>query len=188
MKGEGKRNNAKCVAYVAAFIVFQTAIILVFALTVMRIKTPKVRFGTVAVESFNSGSSSSSSPSFDMKLVAQVTVKNTNFGHFKYENSTVTIFYGGMPVGEAAVEKGRARARQTKKFNINIDISSSRLSSSNSNLGNDINSGVLPLSSQAKLSGKVHLLKVIKKKKSGEMSCTMGINLATRAVQDLKCK
>ncbi|OMO79648.1 Late embryogenesis abundant protein, LEA-14 [Corchorus capsularis] len=186
MKGEGKRNNAKCLAYVAAFIVFQTAVILVFALTVMRIKSPKVRFGAVAVESFSSGSSSNS-PSFEMKLVAQVTVKNTNFGHFKYENSTVTIFYGGMPVGEAVIEKGRARARQTKKININIDISSSRLSS-NSNLGNDMNAGVLPLSSQAKLSGKVHLLKVIKKKKSGEMSCTMGINLATRSVQDLKCK
>ncbi|XP_021297266.1 late embryogenesis abundant protein At1g64065-like [Herrania umbratica] len=159
-------------------LLFQTAIILLFALTVMRIKSPKVRFGAVTVESFSTVNNSS--PSFDMKLMAQVAVKNTNFGHFKYENSTVTILYGGMPVGEAAIVKGRARARQTKKFNINVDISSSRLSS-NSNLGNDINAGVLPLSSQAKLKGKVHLMKVIKKKKSGEMSCTMGINLSTRA-------
>ncbi|XP_007040367.2 PREDICTED: late embryogenesis abundant protein At1g64065 [Theobroma cacao] len=185
MKGEGKRSNAKCLAYVAAFVVFQTAIILIFALTVMRIKNPKVRFGAVTVENFSTGNSSS--PFFDMRLMAQVTVKNTNFGHFKYENSSIRILYGGMPVGEAAVVKARARARQTKKFDVTIDISSSKLST-NSNLGNDIASGVLPLSSEAKLSGKVHLMKVIKKKKSSEMSCTMGINIGTRTVQDLKCK
>ncbi|XP_022737774.1 late embryogenesis abundant protein At1g64065-like [Durio zibethinus] len=185
MKGEGKRNNAKCWAYVAAFVVFQTAIILIFALTVMRIRTPKVRFAAVSVENFNTGNSTS--PFFDMKLMAQVTVKNTNFGHYKYENSTIKILYGGNQVGEAAVVKARARARQTKKFDVTIDISSTSLSS-NSNLGNDIASGVLPLSSQAKLEGKVHLMKVIKRKKSSEMSCTMGINLGTRAVQDLNCK
>ncbi|OMO79649.1 Late embryogenesis abundant protein, LEA-14 [Corchorus capsularis] len=185
MKGEGKRSRGRCLAYVAAFIVFQTAIILAFALTVMRIKTPKVRFGAVSVENFSTGNGSS--PFFDMRLMAQVTVKNTNFGHFKYENSTIKILYGGMEVGEVAVVKARARARQTKKFDVTIDISSANLSS-NSNLGNDIATGVLPLSSEAKLSGKVHLLKVIKKKKSAGMSCTMGINLGTRAVQDLKCK
>ncbi|KAL0371867.1 UNVERIFIED_CONTAM: hypothetical protein Scaly_0868300 [Sesamum calycinum] len=57
-KGEGKRSSKKCLAYVAAFVVFQTAVILVFALTVMKVKSPKV------------------------------TIKNTNFGHFKYQNST----------------------------------------------------------------------------------------------------
>ena len=185
MKEEGKRNNAKCFAYVAAFVVFQTAIILIFALTVMRIRNPKVRFGAVTVENCSTGNSTL--PFFDMKLMAQVTVKNTNFGHFKYENSTIRILYGGMRVGEAAVVKARVRARQTKKFNVIVDISSSMLSR-NSNLGNDIASGVLPLSSQAKLNGKVHLMKVIKRKKSSEMSCTMGIHLGTCAVQDLKCK
>ncbi|XVE64766.1 hypothetical protein DITRI_Ditri07aG0128200 [Diplodiscus trichospermus] len=185
MKEEGKRNNAKCLAYVAAFVVFQTAIILIFALTMMRIRNPKVRFGDITVENFRTGNSTS--PFFDMKLVAHVTVKNTNFGHFKYESSTIRILYGGMPVGEAAVFKARAKARQTKKFYVAVNISSSMLSS-NSNLGNDIASGVLPLSSQAKLNGKVHLMKVIKNKKSGEMSCTMGINLGTQVVQDLKCK
>ncbi|XP_022720841.1 late embryogenesis abundant protein At1g64065-like [Durio zibethinus] len=185
MKGEGKRSKARCLAYVAAFVVFQTAIILIFALTVMRFRSPKFRFGAVTVENFSTGNGTS--PFFDMKLMAQVTVKNTNFGHFKYENSTIIISYAGMPVGEAAVVKGRVRARQTKKFNVTVDISSRKLSS-NSNLGNDIASGVLSLSSQAKLSGKVHLMKVLKKKKSSEMSCTMGINLGTRAVQDLECK
>lgn len=192
---QGKRNNKKCLAYVAAFVVFQTAIILIFALTVMRIRSPKLRFGAVVtVENLNfttGNNATTNSPFFDMKLMAQVTVKNTNFGHFRYENSTIRILYGGMQVGEAAVLKARARARQTRRFNVTVDISSGMLlmSSNYSNiLRNDIGSGVLALSSEAELKGKVHLMKVIKRNKSSEMNCTMRINLGTRAVQDLNCK
>ncbi|XP_041029012.1 late embryogenesis abundant protein At1g64065-like [Juglans microcarpa x Juglans regia] len=184
MKGEGKRNT-KCLAYIAAFIVFQTIIILVFALTVMRVKSPKVRFGDVVVESFTPSSTNSSS--FDMRLVAQVTIKNTNFGHFKYDSSNATILYGDTPVGSAVIPKGRAKARKTQRFKVTVDVTSASLSG-NANLTNDIGYGVLRLSSQAKLSGKVHLMKVIKKKKSGQMSCTMAVDLAKRAIQDLKCK
>ncbi|KAA8520885.1 hypothetical protein F0562_011558 [Nyssa sinensis] len=103
-----------------------------------------------------------------MRLVTQFAVKNTNFGHFKYDNSTVTILYGGSPVGEAFIPRGRAKARQTRRFNVTVDISFEQLSG-NPNLTNDINSGFLTLTSQARLSGKVELMKVIKKNKSGNM-------------------
>ncbi|KAK4422561.1 Late embryogenesis abundant protein [Sesamum alatum] len=178
-KGEGKRSSKKCLAYVAAFVVFQTAIILVFALTVMKVKSPKVRFNAMAVESFSSNNNNSTS--INMRLLAQVTIKNTNFGHFKYQNSTLSILYNGIQVGEAIIPRGRASARKTKKFNISVDVSSEGLS------GNDMNSGVLRLSSRGKVSGKVHLMKVIKRNKSGEMKCDWNINLATRQVEDLKC-
>uniref|UniRef100_A0A5B6ZD57 Late embryogenesis abundant protein LEA-2 subgroup domain-containing protein n=1 Tax=Davidia involucrata TaxID=16924 RepID=A0A5B6ZD57_DAVIN len=181
-KGEGRRSNKKCLAYVAAFIVFQTIIIAVFALTVMKIKSPKVRFGTIAVNNLNTYNNASVS----MTLLTQFAVKNTNFGHFKYDASNVTILYGGVAVAEAAIPKGRAKARQTKRFDVILDIASDRLSAANPNLASDMNSGVLMLTSQAKLSGKVHLMKVIKKKKSGEMSCTIQINLFTR-VGESKC-
>ncbi|KAL2235154.1 UNVERIFIED_CONTAM: Late embryogenesis abundant protein [Sesamum indicum] len=179
-KGEGKRNNKKCLAYVAAFVIFQTAIILVFALTVMKVRSPKVRFNAMAIESFSSNNNNNST-SINMRLLAQVTIKNTNFGHFKYQNSTLSILYNGVQVGEAAVPRGRASARKTKKFNISVDVSSEGLS------GNDMNSGVLRLSSRGKVSGKVHLMKVIKRNKSGEMKCDWSINLATRQVEDLRC-
>ncbi|XP_059664609.1 late embryogenesis abundant protein At1g64065-like [Cornus florida] len=181
---EGKRSSRKCLAYVAIFVVFQTAVILVFALTVMKIKSPKVRFGSITID--NISSTNTNSTSVSMRLNTQFTVKNTNFGHFKYDNSTVTVMYGGMAVGEAAIPSGRAKARQTKRFDIALDISTAHLSG-NTNLANDINSGILTLTSQSKLSGKVHLMKVIKKKKSGEMSCTIAINLTNKGV-GLKCK
>lgn len=198
----GKRSRNKFLAYIAAFIVLHTALILVFSLTVMRIKSPKVRFGSIAVENISTSSSNSSSSSssglssFNMRLQGLFTVKNTNFGHFKYQNSTVSVFYGGVPVGDAVIPKGRARARRTKKFGMVLDISSDRLISaaagnnnSNTKLLNEIGSlGVLTLTSSSKLNGKIQLMKVIKKKKSGEMDCSWVINITTREVQNLQCK
>ncbi|KAL0371868.1 UNVERIFIED_CONTAM: hypothetical protein Scaly_0868400 [Sesamum calycinum] len=96
-------------------------------------------------------------------------------------DKSISIFYNGVQVGEAVVPRGRASARKTKKFNISVDVSSEGLS------GNDMNSGVLRLSSSGKVAGKVHLMKVIKRNKSGEMKCDWSINLATRQVEDLKC-
>ncbi|RVX04254.1 hypothetical protein CK203_015569 [Vitis vinifera] len=155
MKKEG-RKNTKCIAYVVAFIVFQTIIILVFAPTLLKIKSPKL------------------SQEHKLRLL-QVSKQHH------------PITYGGVTVGEVVVPKGRARARSTNRFTVAVELSYDQLSS-NSTLGNDINFGLLPLVSQAKLPGKIHLMKVMKKKKTAEMYCTIKVNLMNRVVQDLKCK
>lgn len=182
---KGNQNNAKCFANVVAFVIFQVAIILILAFTVMRVHSPKVRLGVVTVDSFST-SNDTSSPSFNMRLTAQVTVKNTNFGNFKYGNGTMSLVYNGTVVGDVAIAKGRAKARDTTKFNVTVDATSGRLASTAS-LGADMNSGVLMLRGDAKVRGKVELLKVMKRKKSGVMDCSLSVNLATRAVTT-KCK
>lgn len=184
--GLRKKRNIKCAVYIVVGIILQCIIIAVFAVTILKIRNPKVRLGGVTVESLQLNTSSSS-PSFSMKLNAQVTVKNTNFGHYKFENTTATISYKGTPVGEATIIKARAKARSTKKLNVTMSVTSDKVSTK-SQLHTDINSGVITLSSHAKLSGKVHLFKIMKKKKSVEMNCTMDVNTATKVVQNLKCK
>ncbi|XP_059629141.1 late embryogenesis abundant protein At1g64065-like [Cornus florida] len=181
-----KRSTKKCLCYIVAGVILQTAIILLFVLTVMRIRNPKVRFGDITVETLSANSSSSSS-SFSMKLHAQVTVKNTNFGHFKFQDSVATISYRGSPVGEVLIGNARAKARSTKKINVTMNLSSAKVSMK-SQLGSDMNSGKLTLTSQATLSGKIHLFKIIKKKKSARMNCTMDVNTKTKAIENLKCK
>ncbi|XP_062026958.1 late embryogenesis abundant protein At1g64065-like [Rosa rugosa] len=178
--------NKKCLAYVAIFIVFQIIVITIFALTVMKIKGPKVRFQTVTASNFNSGSSSS--PSFSADLVTKFAVKNTNFGHFKYPNSTVSILYDGQVIGSADVPSQKAKARSTRRTDITISISSDKLTAGTTNLTSAINAGVVNLTSESTLKGKVELMKIIKKNKSGKMSCTMSLNLSTKAVEKLMCK
>ncbi|XP_010261403.1 PREDICTED: late embryogenesis abundant protein At1g64065 [Nelumbo nucifera] len=176
------KRNIKCFVYILAFAVFQTIIILVFALTVLKIKTPSVRMTSVTVENL----SFSNNASFTMKLIGEVAVKNKNFGHFKFDNSTVTVSYQGTTVGQALVPKARAKARKTTRMNVTMEVNSEQLSG-NSNLRNDIDSGTLILDSYAKLSGKVHLMKVMKKRKTAEMNCTITLNFGSKSIQGWNC-
>ncbi|GLT34813.1 hypothetical protein SLA2020_093070 [Shorea laevis] len=188
MKEEGERSRKNCQLCVAAFVVFQAIIILVFALTFMRIRNPKVRFGTIDIQSFQTTAPNGASPaSFDMRFIAQVTVKNTNFGHYKFDNSTMKFLYDGVEVGQAIIPEARARARSTKKLNVTVALKSNGLPNT-AMLGTELRSNVLTLNSQAKVTGKVELMKVMKRKKSAEMECTLVFNVQNKTVQELKCK
>ena len=176
------KKRMKILAYVTAFVVFITAVILTFALTVMHVKNPKFRLASIEVENINF-SSSSIHPSFSMRFDAGLAIKNMNFGNYKYENSTITSAYRGTKVGEALVSEGRANTRSTKEIELSVDVTLRNVSS-NSILASDINTGILTLTSHGRLHGEVHLLKVFKKKKSPQMKCTININLVNKNIQD----
>ena len=178
-----KKKRMKCVAYIVTFAVFQTIIIVVFALFVMRFKSPKFRVRDASfVSTFNF-----TNASFDLVMDTQFTIKNTNFGHFKYENGIVKFSYDGMIVGEAKLDEARARARSTKKVYALVTLSSSDLPT-NSKLTSDLGGGILPLTSNSNLDGKILLMKVIKKKKSALMDCTLEVNLGMKKIQNVQCK
>ncbi|KAE8733896.1 putative ATP-binding cassette transporter [Hibiscus syriacus] len=185
-----KRNRIKCLLYILLFAVFQIGVILVFLLMIMRAKNPKFRVqaSSFVDSDFNIGTEVS--PSFDLRMNTQFTVKNTNFGDFKYEVGMVTFAYRGTSVGEVTIKKGRAGIRSTKKVDVVVELRSSSLSSNTTDgeLGSDISSGVLPLTSYSKLEGKIHMMKVIKRKKSARMNCTMEIDIHSRKVGNIICK
>ncbi|XP_022733154.1 uncharacterized protein LOC111287141 [Durio zibethinus] len=151
-------------------------IILVFVLAVLRVKNPKVRIGRVNIETMEINNTVAAA-SFDLKFIAQVTVKNTNFSHYKFDNSTMTFLYNGIIVGEAIIPKATARARSTKKLDFTVEVNSRALTT-NTALDSELSSNVLT----------VELMKVMRKKKSPEMNCTLTFNLSTRNLQDLNCK
>ncbi|CAI9762446.1 unnamed protein product [Fraxinus pennsylvanica] len=177
-----KKKRMKCLLYIVLFAVFQTGIILLFALTVMKIRTPKFRVRSAAFETFNVGTPTN--PSLSLRMNAEFGIKNTNFGHFKYQNSTVHFFYGGAQVGEVVVQRARAKARSTRKFNAAVELSFPE----NSQLGIDLSSGFVRLTSQSKLRGKVELMKVLKKNKSTDMNCSMDIVTTTQRLANIVCK
>ena len=181
-----RKKRIKLAINIAAFAVFQTIVILVFALTVMRVKTPKVRLGTdVTFQNFQTGTQAS--PTFDLSFTTQVGVKNTNFGPYKFDSTIATFMYQGVTVGQVTIPKGKAGLRSTKKVGVIVNVDSNALSST-AGLGSELGAGVLTLNSQAKLSGKVELMFVMKKKKSAEMNCTMTIEVSTKAIQSMSCE
>ncbi|KAG5558700.1 hypothetical protein RHGRI_008606 [Rhododendron griersonianum] len=165
-----RQKRKKYLIYFAAFVVFQTAIIVLFSLTVMKVKTPKFR-----VRSSSSINTVTNTTSFTLN--AQFGVKNTNFGPYKYDSTTVYFQYNGIEVGSAFIPKSKANFLSTKKINVPVELSSANLS------GNTLN-----LTSTARLSGKVELMLIFKKKKAVNMNCTMVANTSTQMLENIKCK
>lgn len=183
-----RQKRKKCLLYFIAFVIFQTAVILVFILTIMKLRTPRFRVRSGATfDQFVVRNQTN--PSFDFTMTAQLGVKNANFGKYKYQNTAVQFFYGESPVGEALIRKSSVGWRTTKKFNVVVNLNSSNLpSSANSQLGTDLSIGFLRLTSQAEMRGKVALVFIFNKKKSTKMNCTMDVIIATRQVDNISCE
>ena len=86
-------------------------------------------------------------PSFNLRMDAELGVKNANFRNYKFQ-------FRDAPVGEAFVRKTKAWWLSTKKLEIEVDLSSNGLPT-NSQLVYDLNSEVLKLKSRSRLNGKV---------------------------------
>ncbi|GFY83301.1 hypothetical protein Acr_03g0000750 [Actinidia rufa] len=98
-----RQKQKKWALYIIAFVIFQTGIIVLFTFTVMKFRTPKFRVRHS--KSFDTFDVQPATPSFNMRMNAQFGVKNTNFGPFKYGNTTVTFYYKGIEVGSTTVRK-----------------------------------------------------------------------------------
>ena len=181
-----RKKRIKLAIYIAAFAVFQTIVILVFALIVMRVKTTKVWLGN-NVKFHNMTTGNSTSPSFDINFTTQLRVENANFGPYKYDSAIATFMYKGVTAGQVTIPKGKGGLRLTKKVGVPVNVNSKDLPSS-ANLAGDLKSGLLMLNSHAKLSGKVELMFIMKKKKSVEMNCTMTINLSSKEIHSMICE
>ncbi|KAI6707151.1 hypothetical protein NL676_010113 [Syzygium grande] len=186
MDEEAKRKKRmKWTIGIIAFVIFQVVQALFFVLVIMKFKSPKFRIGEFDVQTLNVGTQAS--PSFNMAFVAPIRVKNTNWGPFKYDASTVDFTYGDVQVGQAIIPKSKANFKSTKKIDVSVTLSSANLPTT-SNLGSELSSGIITLNSQGALKGKVTIMFMFKKTKTSQMNCTMGINVATKVVQSLSCE
>ncbi|XP_030474952.2 uncharacterized protein LOC115692289 [Syzygium oleosum] len=181
-----RKKRMKWTIGIIAFVFFQVVQGLFFVLVIMKFKSPKFRVGDFGVQTLNVRTQAS--PSFDMSFVAPIRVKNTNWGPFKYDASTVSFTYGGFQVGQAIVPKSKVNFKSTKKIDVDVTLSSANLPSNiNANLGSELSSGVITLKSQGVLKGKITVMLMLKKTKISQMNCTMAIDSSTKAVQSLSC-
>ncbi|XP_039169222.1 late embryogenesis abundant protein At1g64065-like [Eucalyptus grandis] len=186
MNEEAKRKKRmKWTIGIIAFVIFQVLVAVFFVLVIMKFKSPKFRVGEFNVQTLNVGNQAS--PSFNMSFVAPIRVKNTNWGPFKYDASTVSFTYGGVQVGQATIPKSKANFKSTKKIDVPVTLNSDALPTS-SNLGSELSSGIITLNSQGELKGKVTVMFMFKKTKISQMNCTIAIDTTTNAIHSLSCK
>ncbi|KAI3471180.1 hypothetical protein Pfo_027843 [Paulownia fortunei] len=185
-RDERRKKRVKCFAYLVAFVVFQTCVFLIFGLTIMKVRTPRFRVRSASFDNFDVATLDTN-PSFNIRMVAELGVKNANFGLYRYQNSTIEFFYRETRVGEAFVPRARAKARSTRKFNVIVDLSSANVPADV--LSNEFRThAVIPLTSQSRLRGKVEIMKIMKKNRSSNMNCTMEINISSRQLGNLSCR
>lgn len=175
-----KKKRAKCFLYIIIFVIFQTAVITLLALTVMKVKTPKFRISDATLTDYSAGAAS-----LRATLNAELAVKNANFGPYKYRSTTVEFFYRGAKVGEVFVPSAKANWKTTKEF----DAAAVELNlSGGAELSGDLSGGVVRITSSARMSGKVEMLFVMKKDRSTRMNCSMDIVMASRTVGNIECE
>ncbi|KAG8382189.1 hypothetical protein BUALT_Bualt05G0050900 [Buddleja alternifolia] len=128
-----KKKRMKCLAYIAAFAVLQAIVILVIALVIIRVHTPRVRLGDVTVTNDGRG---------NIGFSARVSVRNRNFGRYRFDSSLATIRSGGNTVGQFVIPEARARVRSTRRVYVVADLTSMNATS-----------GALTLTVDARLKG-----------------------------------
>ncbi|KAF1863391.1 hypothetical protein Lal_00031278 [Lupinus albus] len=114
-------------------------------------------------------------------------VKNPNFASFRYSNTTTTLYYYGIMVGEAKGPSGRAKARHTISMNVTVELITKDMISS-PNLSADLGSRLLNVTSFSRVPGQVKILKLFKKHVVVKMNCTMSFNITTQGIQEQDCK
>ncbi|KAL8534148.1 hypothetical protein ACS0TY_010231 [Phlomoides rotata] len=87
-----------CLVYILPFILFQTTIITLFTLTVMKIRTPKFGVTDSAVTNFNGGTTAK--PLLNARLNIEICIKNINFGRYSYQKNNRGVQVPGDGGGE----------------------------------------------------------------------------------------
>ncbi|KAH7839726.1 hypothetical protein Vadar_007944 [Vaccinium darrowii] len=167
----------KWIIYGVAFAVFQTLIIVLFTLTIMKVRNPKFRVRSAAFD--NSTIPAAANTSFTLQTDVTLGIKNTNFGPYKYDSTTIDFYFGETKVGNATIPKSKAQFRRTKKVVVPVGLTLP---------ANSYSSGIITLRSQSTLNGKVELMFIFKKKKAVNMDCTMEVHTANQALQNIQCK
>ncbi|PIN21670.1 hypothetical protein CDL12_05628 [Handroanthus impetiginosus] len=176
-----KTNRKKCLLYILLFLLFQTGIILLFTLTVLKIKSPKFRIHSATLHNVTTALAPES-PSLNLTIHAELAVQNPNFGRFKFEKSYMNLFCRGMEVGRVLIPKGLSNWRSTEKFEVIMD-----LKIDSGERASDLSAGVVPINSRGKLRGNVRFMMAWTRKRSSDMNCSMDVLVSNREIKNIVC-
>lgn len=180
-----KRRRIQRSTSLVVFAILLISVIALCALFMVKFRTPKFRIRSATFDTFSFDTSVI--PSFNIGMDTEFDVKNTNFGHFRYENTTVEFYYRGIKIGEALVRQARVSARSTWQFDMLVNLSSANITVNSVEFALDFSSGIFPLSSTSRMRGNITVWKVFKNNKSTNMNCTMNIVVGSRQLQNIKC-
>ncbi|TQE01309.1 hypothetical protein C1H46_013070 [Malus baccata] len=177
-----RRRRIKFCGIALAVVILQIVVIGVLCLTVFRFRDPKVTMAGISVE--NLSMVVGNPTTINVTLREEIKVENANWGRLKYDQSIVVLSHEGVTVGEATVSKGSIAMRRSKEVSVSVEA---KIDSGGGASG-EIGSGVLNLKSYMKVSGKVEMVGMVRKRRSGKMDCSFTISLTRQAIQEFHCQ
>ncbi|KAL3635624.1 hypothetical protein CASFOL_020171 [Castilleja foliolosa] len=169
--------SSKCLVYALLIVVLHLTALLILGLIVLRVRTPTLRLYTAAVDGL-----SYKPPSLNMTIVAGIHLSNANFGRFVFGDEKAVLLLGKDTIGGGIIYGGGVGSRERREMNVSVRVSYYYMNFS----GADVNN-LIGLRSLAELSGEVRVLKMMSRRRSALMNCTLGLNLTSHEIQDLVC-
>ncbi|PPS16259.1 hypothetical protein GOBAR_AA04317 [Gossypium barbadense] len=123
----------------------------------------------------------------NVTLLADVSVTNPNVATFKFSNSTTLIYYGGRVIGGAIHLQGQAKARRTLQRNVTVELDPEKIEAVPS-FRSDLNSGAFSISSYSTISGRVKILKIVRKRVVVRLNCTTTYRISGRQFIGESCR
>ncbi|XP_031272726.1 late embryogenesis abundant protein At1g64065-like [Pistacia vera] len=165
-----------------------TALIIILILTVFQIKDPDIKVNSVTIKqiAFANITNGGLPSGLNITLVADVSVKNPNVASIKLGNSTSTIYYGGIVVGEGRIPAAVSKSKRTLRLNVSMDVIPKKLMAVPT-FTTDLISGALNMSTYTRIQGKVKLLKSIKVTVVMKLNCTVTYKISSQTAQS-HCK
>ncbi|XP_078431772.1 late embryogenesis abundant protein At1g64065-like [Wolffia australiana] len=198
-QSSGRRRLAvRCFACCGISVVIIGIVILVLALTVFKVKSPRLDINGLTLSKFDLGAFSrpESFLSVNATMIADISIKNPNAASFRFQNSTTMFFFNETKVGVVNVPNGNARPHRTTRFNATVDLFVERVAAiAVANLNQTL--GILTgsslnfnITSSSAVSGRVNLWGLYKKNLEVKMNCTITLeaSLGKQGIKEKDCK
>ncbi|KAJ0959950.1 hypothetical protein J5N97_000290 [Dioscorea zingiberensis] len=163
-----------CCGCCGAFVVILGVVILVLALTLFKVKDPRLTMNSIHIDTVNFGFGDELNLSVNATLTADISLKNPNIASFSFDNSTTEFYYEGETVGVAYAPNGRIGSHSTVRMNVTVDVLTDQVARK-VNLSLDGNS--MNLTSFTDISGRVNVWGIYKRDVEILLNCSMTVDV-----------
>ncbi|XP_057747351.1 uncharacterized protein LOC130966552 [Arachis stenosperma] len=171
-----------CCGCITALFCIVAVILIVLSFTVYNVTDPEVRLNGVTIINGTlnlKANATSPSPSGDVTLLADLSVKNRNSFAFRYGTTTTTVYYEGRGIGEGTIPPGKTKGKRTMRFNVTMQVVAQKLVDA-PGLRSDVEDDqAVNISSYARIDGKVKVLNLFYRKVVVLLNCTVEYNVTT---------
>lgn len=179
---EKQEGGGKTLVYILLAVVLLSIAFLIFGLVVLRIKAPTLRLSNVVVKDLRYNSSS-----LNMTVIADISLHNMNFGRFEFNGGNAALLYGNATFGAASIHGARVGGRERRRISATVEVIGGP-SGNYMNISRDIESNLVRLMSVAELRGEIRVMKIVNRRRTASMNCSMDLNLTGQEVQGLSCR